>query len=62
MKNMQQRQKHYTYFTWRFEAEEELQQQVQTVKTFSDDIHMEFGLGQVCENYTEEEHQFSRKI
>jgi hypothetical protein len=24
-------------------SEEELQKQVQTVKTFSDDIHMEFG-------------------
>ena len=25
-------------------SEEELQKQIQTVKTFSDDIHMEFGL------------------
>ena len=25
-------------------SEEELQQQIQTVKTFSDDIHTEFGL------------------
>jgi hypothetical protein len=25
-------------------SEEELQRQIQTVKTFSDDIHMEFGL------------------
>ena len=25
-------------------SEEELQKQMQTVKTFSDDIHMEFGL------------------
>jgi len=26
-------------------SEEELQKQIQTVKTFSDDINMEFGLG-----------------
>ena len=28
-------------------SEEELQKQIQTVKTFSDDIHMEFGL-EIC--------------
>jgi hypothetical protein len=29
--------------------EEELQKQIQTVKTFSDDIHMEFGLEECAE-------------
>jgi hypothetical protein len=28
-------------------SEEEFQRQIQTVKTFSDDIHMEFGLENV---------------
>jgi len=28
-------------------SEEEIQKQIQTVKTFSDDIHMEFGLENV---------------
>jgi hypothetical protein len=28
-------------------SKEELQKQIQTVKTFSDDIHMEFGLDNV---------------
>jgi hypothetical protein len=28
-------------------SEEELQKQIQTVKTFSNDIHMEFGLAKV---------------
>jgi hypothetical protein len=32
-------------------SEEELQRQIRTVKTFSDDIHMEFGLEQ-CANIT----------
>jgi hypothetical protein len=29
-------------------SEKELQKQMQTVKTFSDDIHMEFGFEQIC--------------
>jgi hypothetical protein len=32
-------------------SEEELQKQIQTVKTFSDDIHMEYGL-QKCAKIT----------
>jgi hypothetical protein len=30
-------------------SEEEIQKQIQTLKTFSDDIHMEFGLGKCAE-------------
>ena len=31
-------------------SEEELQKQIQTVKTFSDDIYMEFGRGKMCQD------------
>jgi len=31
-------------------SEEELQKQIQIVKTFSDDIHMEFGLEKMCQD------------
>jgi hypothetical protein len=49
MKSTKQRQKSHTYYTWMIlkliaKSEEELQKQIQTVKTFSDDINMEFGL------------------
>ena len=36
-------------------SEEELQKQIQTVKNFSDDIHMEFGLANVPRLHLKEE-------
>ena len=32
-------------------SEKELQKEIQTVKIFSDDINMEFGLGKMCQDY-----------
>jgi hypothetical protein len=42
--------------------EEELQRQIQTVKTFSDDIHMEFGLENVLTIHLREANSFLYKI
>jgi len=48
MKSTQQRQKFYTYYMDDLKliakSEEKLQKQIKTVKNFSDDINMEFGL------------------
>jgi len=49
MKSTQQRQKYLTYFTRTdfkliAKSEEELLKQIQTVKTFSDDVYMEYWL------------------
>ena len=41
--------------------EEEIQKQIQTVKTFSDDIHMEFGLDK-CAQITFKRGKLTRKI
>jgi len=43
-------------------SEEEIQKQIQTVKTFSDDIHMEFGLKNVPRFHLREANWFTRKI
>jgi hypothetical protein len=43
-------------------SEEELRRQIQTVKTFSDDIHMEFGLENVLRLHLREANSFPRKI
>ena len=51
MKSTQQRQKFHTYYMDHLKlitkSEEEIQKQIQTVKNFSDDINMEFGLKKV---------------
>ena len=49
MRSTQQRQQYRNYFYMDdlkliVKSEEELQKQIQTVKNFNDDIHMEFGL------------------
>jgi len=49
MKNTKQKQKYHIHFTHddlkqMDKTEEELQKQMQVVRNFSDDIHMEFGL------------------
>jgi hypothetical protein len=36
-------------------TEEELQKQMQVVRTFSDDIHMEFGIDKCERSYSREE-------
>jgi hypothetical protein len=43
-------------------SEEELQRQILTVKTFSYDIHMEFGLGNVLKLHLSEANSFPHKI
>jgi len=43
-------------------SEEELQKQIQTVKTFSDYIHMEFGLEKCAKIALKNANLFSRKI
>ena len=55
MKSTQQRQKFHLLYMDDLKliakSEEELQKQIQTVETFSDDINMEFGL-EKCANIT----------
>jgi hypothetical protein len=43
-------------------SEEELQRQIHTVKTFSDDIHMEFGLENMVKLHLREANSFLHKI
>jgi hypothetical protein len=43
-------------------SEEELQRQIQTVKTFSDDFHMEFGLKNVLRLHLRQANSFPQNI
>jgi hypothetical protein len=45
-----------------YKMEEELQKQMQIFRTFSDDIHMEFGLDKCTKIVSRKENYFTHKI